>query len=223
MIYGAPKIYHTLLNNGIRIALKTVSNYMKELGIKAIYHKKAPKTIKYNDKDNIYKNILNREFNVTEPNKVWCIDVTFIHTLNGFVYLTSIMDLYSRKIIAWNLSNKQTIKNVIDCLSKAIKQRGINNKVILHSDRGFQFTSNEYIEYCKKNFILSYSKKGNPYDNACIESFHSSIKKEWLNRFIINNIREAKSLVFEYIEIFYNNNRIHKNNNFISPFLYEKT
>lgn len=128
MIYGAPKIHHILNNSGFSIALKTVTNYMRELDIKAVYCKKKVKYIKNDKVNDNYRNILNRNFNVNVPNKVWCIDITYLYTLKGFVYLTSIMDLYSRKIISYKVSNKQKVRDVIECLDKALKARKVRKK-----------------------------------------------------------------------------------------------
>ena len=131
------------------------------------------------------------------------------------------MDLYSRKIISWILSDTLEAKWVIETVHKAKEVRKINKPLILHSDRGSQYVCNGYLEETK-DCIRSYSKKAYPWDNACIESFHALIKREWLNRFKILDYKHAHKLVFEYIETFYNTVRIHSHCGYLSPNEYEK-
>ena len=155
------------------------------------------------------------------PNAVWCSDITYIWTTDGFVYLTSIMDLFSRKIIAWTLSQTLEETYVIDTINKAKARRNTELPLIIHSDRGSQYVSQAYRE-ATAEMQRSYSKKAFPWDNACIESFHALIKREWLNRFKIRDYRQAYRLIFEYIEAFYNTKRIHSHCNFMSPNDFEK-
>ena len=144
----------------------------------------------------------------------------YIYTAEGFVYLCSVMDLYSRKIVAWTLSKTLEAKYVVETVRKAIVSTGSRPKVI-HSDRGSQYTSIEY-ELITNGIERSYSKKSYPWDNACIESFHSLIKREWLNRYKISDYRHAYRLVFEYINTFYNTRRIHGHCNYKTPLEHEK-
>lgn len=219
-IYGAPKITKELHKKGFKTAERTVTRYMKEMNICACWKKPYTVTTHSENFSNELKNILNRDFSPNKPNTVWCTDITYIPIKNGFAYLSSIMDLYSRRIVAWELAPTLETEYVIKAVKKAIKTSGEKPKVI-HTDRGVQYTSENYRE--ETNGIeKSYSEKGNPWDNACIESFHSLIKREWLNRFEINDIEEAHSLVFEYIDLFYNTVRIHSHCGYLSPFAYEK-
>lgn len=218
--YGAPKITKVLQREGEKISEKTVGNYMRELGIRAQYVKPYTVTTIDSDFSIELKNILNEEFNPTEPNAVWCSDITYIWTYEGFVYLTSIMDLYSRKIIAWELSTTLEAKWVVETINRAKKGRKIDKPLVMHSDRGIQYTCSAYKE-ATEGLINSYSKKAFPWDNACIESFHALIKREWLNRFKILDYNHAYRLVFEYIEAFYNTVRIHSHCGYLSPNQYE--
>jgi transposase InsO family protein len=218
--YGAPKITKVLQSEGEKISEKTVGNYMRELGIRAQYVKPYTVTTMDSDFSIELKNILDEEFNPTEPNAVWCSDITYIWTYEGFAYLTSIMDLYSRKIIAWELSRTLEAKWVVETINKAKKTRKIDKPLVMHSDRGIQYTCSAYKE-ATEGFINSYSKKAFPWDNACIESFHALIKREWLNRFKILDYNHAYRLVFEYIEAFYNTVRIHSHCGYLSPNQYE--
>ncbi|HBF78051.1 MAG TPA: IS3 family transposase [Clostridiaceae bacterium] len=219
--YGAPKIAKEIQKTGEKISERTVGKYMRELEIRAQYVKPYTVTTKDSDFSSKLENILGEQFNPDTPNAVWCTDITYIWTDAGFVYLTSIMDLYSRKIIAWTLSESLEVSCVIDTINKAKRNRKIVNPVIIHSDRGSQYVSKEYKKATSK-MILSYSKKAYPWDNACIESFHAIIKREWINRFRIKNYRHAYILVFEYIETFYNTTRIHSHCNYMSPNEFEK-
>lgn len=218
--YGAPKITECLKKEGETIAEKTVGNYMRELGIKAQYIKPYTVTTIDSDFSEELKNILDEQFNPAEPDAVWCSDITYIWTFAGFVYLTSIMDLYSRKIIAWVLSDTLEAKWIIEAVAKAQKARRVSKPLIIHSDRGSQYVSNDYIN-ATVAMQRSYSKKAYPWDNACIEAFHALIKREWLNRFKIFDYNHAYKLVFQYIETFYNTVRIHSHCGYLSPNEYE--
>jgi len=224
--YGAPKITKELNKDGESISQRTVGKYMKEMGIKAQWVKPWTITTKDSDFSNELQNILKEQFNPDRPNAVWCSDITYIWTIKGFVYLTSIMDLFSRKIIAWTLSETMDVSCVIDTINKAKARRKMDQPLIIHSDRGSQYVSKAYRDATVK-MQRSYSKKAFPWDNACIESFHAIIKREWLNRFKIRDYKQAHQLVFEYLEAFYNTIRIHSHCDYMSPNefekLYEKT
>ena len=140
---------------------------------------------------------------------------------DGFVYLNCVMDLLARKIIAWTLADTMEVSTVIKTIEKAKAIRNTDLPLIIHTDRGSQYVSQAWRE-ATKNMQRSYSHKGYPYDNACIESFHSLIKREWLNRFNIKNYRHAYNLIFEYIETFYNTVRIHSHCDYMSPDEFEK-
>lgn len=212
-IYGAPKIAKILQKEGNKVSEKYVGNIMREHGIKAHYIKPYTVTTKDCDFSNRLKNILNPK----APNEAWCSDITYIWTNeDGFVYLTSIMDLYSRKIIAWTLSKTLEVKEVMKCLKTAKERRKGSKPIVIQSDRGTHFTSGKYRELTK-DMKRSYSGKGNPWDNACIESYHSLIKREWLNKYRIKDYSQAYKLVFEYIEGFYNTVRIHSHCDYRSP------
>ena len=221
-IYEAPKITYILRQKGIKISMKTVSNYMREMGIKACYIKHWTKTTVSKNFSSDLKNLLKREFNPEHPNAVWCTDITYIWTADeGFVYLTCVMDLYSRKIVAWTLSRTMEAEEVLQSVRKAKERRDLEDVLVLHSDRGIQFVCGKYQELTA-GMKTSYSRKGNPWDNACIESFHALIKRECLKHHRIQNYEEAYQLVFEYIETFYNTVRIHSHCDYQSPNDYEK-
>lgn len=220
--YGAPKITQELRQKGERISERTVSKYMRSMGIRAQWVKHWVPTTKDSDFSKNLHNILREQFNPERPNAVWCTDITYIWTYEtGYIYLTSIMDLFSRKIIAWTLTDTMEVSCVVDTVKKAKSRRSTVEPLIIHSDRGSQYVSGAYREVTA-GMQRSYSHKGYPYDNACIESFHALIKREWLNRFRIANFDAAYTLVWEYIETFYNTVRIHSHCDFMSPNDYER-
>lgn len=214
--YGAPKITRELRKSGKTIAQRTVGKYMREMGIKAQWVKPWTTTTRDSDFSSELHNILDEQFNPERPNAVWCTDITYIWTRDGFVYLNCVMDLFARKIIAWTLSDTMEVSSVIETITKAKAVRNTDLPLVIHSDRGSQYVSKAWREATKK-MQRSYSHSSYPYDNACIESFHSLIKREWLNRFNIRDQKYAYRLVFEYIETFYNTIRIHSHCDYMSP------
>lgn len=182
----APKITKELLTDGENISERTVGKYMKEMDIPTQWGHPWTITTKDSDFSNTLQNILNEQFNPERPNAVWCSDITYIWTADGFVYLTSIMDLYCRKIIAYILSKTLEVSCVIDTINKARAKRKIDAPLMIHSDRASPYVSKKYWKATEK-MQRSYSKKAFPWDNACMEFFHSLIKREWLNQFKIRD------------------------------------
>lgn len=221
-IYGSPKITEILNKDGENVSQKYVYSIMKDNNLKAKYIKPYIQTTVSHDFSDKLENLLNRHYNPTKPNVAWCTDITYIWTYDdGFVYLTSVMDLYSRSIISWILTKTMDAEAVLKCVENAKNKRKITNPLVIQSDRGVQYTSSKYREITG-DMIRSYSRKGTPWDNACIESFHSLIKREWLNFHKIMNYNHAYRLVFEYIEGFYNTIRIHSHCGYLSPLQFEK-
>lgn len=220
--YGSPKITYKLHDKGEIISQRTVAKYMRGMGIRAQWVKHWIAPTKDSDFSKELHNVLNEQFNPDRPNAVWCTDITYIWTYeSGYIYLTSIMDLYSRKIVAWTLTTSMEVSCVVDAVNKAKACRPTIQPLLIHSDRGSQYVSAAYRK-ATEGMQRSYSHKGYPYDNACIESFHSLIKREWLNRFDIANFDAARALVWEYIETFYNTIRIHSHCGYMSPDQFER-
>lgn len=219
-IYGAPKIARELQKEGERVSERTVGKYMRELEIKAHYIKPYVQTTVNSDFSQSLQNILDEQFNPEQPNAVWVSDITYIWTYEGFAYLTSIMDLYSRKIVSWVLSRTLEATHVVEAVEKAKESRDLDKPLVFHSDRGVQYVSECFLD-ATEDMVNSYSKKAYPWDNACIESFHALIKREWLYRFKIFNYQHAYRLVFEYIETFYNTVRSHSHCGYLSPDQFE--
>lgn len=205
-----------MIRKGIHVELKLVQKLMHEQGIKSVVNKKFKASQSKSDsvfRENIVK---------LEPraiNQVWSTDITYIHTqTQGWVYLSTIIDRYSKKIIAWDIGRRMTTDLVTQTLEKAVQVRGASEGLILHSDQGSQYTSQEYHQLLEKHRIkYSYSRKGYPYHNASLKSWHGHLKREWLYPHSIKDFKQAKHEVFWYIESFYNQKRIHHVLNYLTP------
>ncbi len=219
-IYGASKIRHELWKEGHIISEKTVGNYMREIGLKACYINPYTVTTIDPDFDSNLRNLFRKKYNPIQPNSIRCSDRTYIPTDEGFCYLTGIMDLYSRRIIAWRVSDSLEAKWVVECEEEAKRKRLRSEALIFHTDCGSQYVSEAY-HWVLGNINPRYSRKAGPWDNAFMELFRALIKREWLNRFRITTHEEAHSLVFEYIEVFYNPVRSHSYCIYLSPKQYK--
>lgn len=177
--YGSPRIYKEMMEAGFKIGLNRVARIiMREAGLKAnrIYKKQYKQNIKENE---AAPNIINQDFKADAPNLKWVTDITQIRTYEGWLYLAVVCDLYSRMIIGWSMQSAPTNKLVLNALLLAVLRRQPKQQVIIHSDQGSQYTSNQWKDFCKKhNLIISMSKKGNCLDNAVIESFYSTFLKK---------------------------------------------
>jgi len=221
--YGSPRIHRKLVREGYRIGKKRIERLMQELAICAVAKKKYRATTDSKHSQPVAENYLNRKFNVNEPNQAWVADITYIYTQEGWLYLATIMDLYSRKIIGWSLRDRLTKELVMAALDMALKQRNLSSDLLLHSDRGSQYASELYQTLLEKNGILcSMSGKGNCWDNAVMESFYRTLKVELIYQKNYETRIEARRDIFEYIEIFYNRERLHSSLGYYSPEEYER-
>lgn len=222
-LYGSPKVTERLHQKGISISRRTVTRIMKENGIRSKTVKKYKATTNSKHSLPVQENVLNREFTASKPNEKWVTDITYIPTNEGWLYLASVMDLYSRKIVGWHMSERMTKELVLQALKQAYGRQHPEQGLLHHSDRGSQYASYDYQKQLQiYEMVGSMSRKGNCYDNACIESFHSVLKKEliYLNKY--ETREEAKKSIFEYIEVFYNNQRIHSSIGYHTPSDYER-
>ena len=172
-----------------------------------------------NDTKKEYPNLLEQDFFAEKPGEKWVGDITYIYTIEtGWTYLAIVMDLFDLKVVGWSYGTSMTDDLVIDAFKKAMFNRCLKKDGIFHSDRGSQYTSNDYEELLEKLGIKhSYSKKGYPYDNASMESFNAILKKEEVNVNTYRTFEEAKLVIFEFIESWYNNKRIHSTLGYITP------
>lgn len=219
--YGSPKITKVLASKNIFVSQKRVARRMKFLNIKSCVTRKfKPVSSSKKPIDNSNKkNLLNQDFNASIPSSKWVGDITYIYTVkHGWTYLATVMDLFDLKIIGYYHSKRMTTDIVINALNMAVLNRGISNNLIFHSDLGSQYLSKDFESLLKSyNIIHSYSKKGCPYDNASMESFNSILKKELVNLTLYNSFDEAHFSIFEFIESWYNNTRIHSSLGYVSP------
>jgi transposase InsO family protein len=220
--YGSPRIHQVLRNQGLRCGKKRVERLMREMGIEA-HHKRQFKVTTNSKHDHpVAPNYLNRQFQVDTPNRVWVADITYIRTFEGWLYLATVMDLYSRKIVGWAMSETMTAEFAIAALKMAIQRRKPPIGLIHHSDRGVQYASQPYQEVLKENgMVCSMSRKGNCWDNAPAESFFSTLKTECIAGKIYLSRIQAKREIFEYIEIDYNRKRIHSSIRNMTPEFFE--
>ena len=218
--YGSPKITRKLWEEGIELSERTVSLYMKKLGLRSCISKKFKvQTTDSNHDLPIAPNVLDQKFTVEKPNQVWVADITYIPCREGRLYLGSVLDLCTREIVGWRLYDRMTTDLVLDALEAAYHAKQPGEGLIHHSDRGAQYASEAYrtrLEAYKMK--ASMSRKGNCYDNACMESFHSILKKELIYcnpKF--RTKQEAYNAIYQYIEFFYNRKRIHGAIGYLSP------
>lgn len=169
----------------------------------------------------VSENHLNRAFGTAKKNKVWVSDITYIDTKEGWLYLAAFIDLYSRKVVGWSMSERITADLVISAYDMAVQRRGLNSPELVHSDRGSQYASFAFREKLKK-CKQSMSRKGNCWDNAVAESFFGALKSELVYRSNFETRKEAELSVFEYIEIFYNKTRLHSALGYLSPMEFEE-
>jgi putative transposase len=209
--YGSPRITIELNALGYKISRITVAKYMKELGLRSKLSKKFKVITDSKHNYLVVENILDRGFAVDQPSKVWVSDITYIQTKEGFLYLTTIIDLYDRKIIGWSLSNgMNTEETTLAAWKMAIRNRNVQKELIFHSDRGVQYANKKFANIIESyGVIRSMGRKGNCWDNAVAESFFKSLKTELIygNKLITKDQMELE--IFEYIEIWYNKKRRH--------------
>jgi putative transposase len=221
--YGSPRIEKELRKKGIKTSPKRVARLMKENGLKARTKRKYKATTNSRHNLPVAENLLRQDFMVRELNKVWTSDITYIWTTEGWVYLAVVLDICSRNLIGWKTSNYLGKELVIGALNKALKYRKPKSGLIFHSDRGIQYASHEVCKILEKhNITQSMSNKGNCYDNAITETFFHTLKTELIYSTSYETRQEAELDLFEYIELYYNRQRLHSSLNYLSPVEFEK-
>ena len=222
-VYGVRRISKKLAENDIFISNRKIGKLMKMENLSCKTKKKFKVTTDSKHNKIISPNLLNRQFNVNAPNQYWVGDITYISTDNGWLYLATVIDLYSRKVVGWSMANHMKAKLVNDALTMALFRRKPAKGLIWHSDRGSQYASDSHRNILKDHSIIqSMSRKGNCWDNAVAESFFKTLKTELTHHHKFNNQQEAKNVIFEYIEVFYNRIRIHSANNYLAPAEFER-
>jgi len=222
-IYGYRKVHQDLQAEGVPCGEDTVRQVLRENGLYSRIRRKFVRTTDSNHSAPIADNILNRDFSAERPNEKWVADITYIATAEGWLYLAAVMDLFSRRIVGWSMSEFIDAALATSALKMAVEQRGPDAGLLHHSDRGVQYASGDYQDILKEGQIVgSMSRKGNCWDNAVMENFFGSLKNEWVRDQVFATRQAAKESLFNYIEVFYNRQRRHASLGYLSPAAYEE-
>lgn len=220
--YGSPRVHAALLAEGEHCGRKRVARLMREHRIRSVVQRRYRVSRTTVDGLPAAPNVLNREFRIDDINKVWVADITYIPTDQGFLYLASIMDLCSRAIVGWSMASSPKKQLVIDAMEMALGRRSVQPGLIHHSDRGNQYASGQYQRLLRSRGIIpSMSRRANCYDNAVKESFFHSLKTELVRQTKFKTRDQARRAIFDYIESFYNRERLHSSIGYRAPALFE--
>lgn len=220
--YGSPRIHADLVAHGVRCSAKRVARLMRLAGIRARRPRRSKATTDSRHAFAVAENVLQRAFDAAAPNTKWAADITYIGTHEGWLYLAVVMDLFSRRIIGWSMQATLATSLVLDALWMAMHQRQSSEPVLHHSDRGSQYASDDYQNALRAAGIAcSMSRKGDCFDNAVVESFFSTLKRELVYHQPYTTRNQARSAIFEYVEVFYNRQRRHSALGYVSPTEYE--
>ena len=223
--YGSPRMHAELVDRGHDCCVNTVARVMREAGIAAKTKRKFRRTTDSNHPHPVAENVLDRQFDPAVPNASWVADVTYIPTRDGWLYLAVVVDLFSRMVVGWSMAATMTSRLVVDALEMALGRRpGGSSGLVAHSDRGSQYASEHYRRRLEEERIVcSMSRRGNCWDNAPMESFFASLKKELVHDEDYTTRDEATASIFEYIETFYNRVRRHSSLGYVAPAEFERT
>jgi putative transposase len=223
--YGSPRIHAELTARGQDCCVNTVAKLMHDHGIAAKTARKFRCTTTDSNHDlPVADNLLDRQFNPSEANEAWVADITYIPTREGWLYLAAVEDLFSRRVVGWSMANHRESRLVVDALELAVQRRLPEEDLLAHSDRGGQYASEHYQRLLQKHGITcSMSRKGDCWDNAPMESFFASLKKELVHDADFATRAAARAALVEYIEVFYNNQRRHSSLGYVSPAEYEQS
>lgn len=220
--YGSRRVQKRLILDGETCSKNRVARLMRKHGLKAKTKRKFRPTTNSRHSFPIAENLLERRFDAAGPNQVWAADITYIPTDEGWLYLAAVMDLHSRKIVGWCMGDRVTRELAMDALKMAIRQRRPSKGLMHHSDRGVQYASGDYQNLLRRHGMLcSMSRKGDCWDNAAMESFFGSLKMECTHHRRYHSRSEARRDIFYYIEVFYNDERLHSSLGYRSPAQYE--
>jgi putative transposase len=223
--YGSPRMHKELVARGRACCVNTVARLMRDDDIRAKTARKF--RVRTTDSDHdlpVADNLLDRQFNPPQADEAWVADITYIPTREGWLYLAAVEDLYSRRVVGWALAEHMESRLVVDALGLAVQRRLPREGLLAHSDRGSQYASEHYqLLLAKHGITCSMSRKADCWDNAPMESFFASLKKELVHGADFATRAEARAAIFEYIEVFYNNQRRHSSLGYVSPAEYEQS
>ena len=217
--YGAVRVHQALEQRGTQSDRKTVAKVMREAGIRSKTSRKfRVTTTDSNHAHPVAANVLDRDFMAEKANQKWVADITYIATLEGWLYLAAVMDLFTRKVVGWSMSERIDSRLAVDALEMAVSRQLPEAGLIAHSDRGVQYASEHYQRTLTSHGIAcSMSRRGDCWDNAPAESFFATLKKELVHHEVYETRTEARASLFEYIEVFYNRQRLHSSLGYVSP------
>jgi putative transposase len=222
--YGSPRVHAELrLEDGVRVGRKRVERLMRLAGLSGQLRRRRGRTTIRVQGVRTAPDLVERDFNPAAVNRLWCADITYIRTWEGWLYLASVMDCYSRRIVGWAMADHLHAELVVDALEMAVARRHPGRGVIHHSDQGGQYVSLLFTRRCRAVGIeISMGSRGDCFDNAVLESFHASLKKDLIHRRSWPTKTEARTAVFDYIEAFYNRRRRHSTLGMLSPVAFEQ-
>lgn len=216
--YGAPRVQAMLARREIHVARKRVARLMRQQGLSGLIRRKRGKTTVRVPGIATAPDLVRREWNPTEPNRLWVADITYCRSWEGWLYLAAVLDCHSRKVVGWSLRNDLRAELVTDAIEMAVSRRRPGERLVHHSDRGSQYVSLAFGQRCREAGIdLSMTQGGSPLDNAVAESFFATLKRELVDRYSWPTRGDLRVAIFEWIEVFYNRQRIHTTLNNASP------
>jgi transposase InsO family protein len=220
--YGVRRVYAELLRSGVRVSYKRVARLMRSLGLVSVHPRPYKRTTVAAASPSTLPDLLGRQFNSPAPNVAWYGDITYVKTWSGWAYIASVIDGYSRKVVGWAVADHMRTELVIDALKMALAGRRPPAGVIFHADRGSQYTSEQFVQFCRDNGVRnSVGRTGICYDNAASESFWATLKKEFIHLHPFDTVSRLRHGVFAYIEAYYNRLRIHSTLGYLTPVEYE--
>lgn len=221
--YGSPRIHDELKDRGRRCGRKRVARLMRLHGLRAKQTRRFKATTDSKHTLPVAENVLSRQFTVSAPDVAWSADITYIPTRQGWLYLAVVIDLFSRRVVGWSMHKRLKRRLVLDALKMALRGRSPGPGLIHHSDRGSQYASGDYQALlAAQQMVCSMSRRGNCWDNAPVESFFSTLKRELVHHRRYQTRAEARAEIFEYIEVWYNRRRRHSSLGYKSPAQYEE-
>jgi putative transposase len=220
--YGSPRVRMALVKQGRQVSRKRVARLMRQRGLKARQPRRWVRTTDSDHALPIAQNLMNRDFIASEPNQKWVSDITYIATRDGWLYLATVIDLFSRRVVGWSMSAHIDEALVHTAITMALGKRPKHDGLMFHSDRGSQYAARGIAQLCTAHGIQqSMSRRGNCWDNAPSESFFATLKRECVKERVFASRAEARSAIFEYIEIYYNRERLHSTLGYRTPVDFE--
>jgi putative transposase len=222
-LYGRPRVHAELAHQGVHVGGKRVARLMRAAGLVGCHRRKLRGLTRQDPQAAPAPDLVDREFTASEPNQLWCSDVTYVPTLAGWLYLAVVIDVFSRRVVGWSMNGNRKTDLVVNAVRMAVHNRGAVAGVIHHSDRGGEYTSHALeCELRLRGIRPSMGSVADCYDNALAESFFASLETELFDRSRFETHREARMAIFDYIEAFYNRKRLHSSLGYLSPAQYER-